>query len=123
MTAVQQQINALVDELNTLKSEVVQLKASHATMHQGDVESRARTSKAFEDSTNRMLSLEQQLNIIQREGGATHGAKPKPLIEPKNVQVDVFQGAITDSRAKFLTWGERVRDRATLYHEKLCEAM
>ena len=49
--------------------------------------------------------------------------KAKTLIEPKSIVVNVFSGAITDTRAKFLEWGERARDRAALFDDNMAEAM
>merc|ERR1711994_1059189 len=70
-----------------------------------------------------MLSVEQQLNIIQRDATGPGGGKKKTLIEPKNINVETFQGSMTDSRAKFLSWGERVKDRTALYDDKLHDAL
>ena len=125
MERLQAQVTAVTDELNLVRAEIVQLKSAHANMHQSDVESRATYNKAFDDAANRMLSVEQQLNIIQRDAGAPGGfvKSKKPLIEPKNIEVTTFSGSMVDSRAKFLSWGERVKDRTALYDEKLHDAL
>ena len=125
MERLQQQVTAVTDELNLIRAEIVQLKTSHANMHQSDVETRAQYGKAFDDAANRMLSVEQQLNIIQRDASGTgsFGKTKKPLIEPKNIEVPVFQGSMVDSRAKFLSWGERVKDRTGLYDQQLHDAL
>ena len=73
MERLQQQVTAVTDELNLVRAEIVQLKSSHANMHQSDVELRSTYNKAFDDAANRMLSVEQQLNIIQRDAGTFGG--------------------------------------------------
>ena len=47
----------------------------------------------------------------------------KPLIEPKQINVPEFNGGLTDGRAKFLEWNERVKDRVGLYNTVLVDAV
>ena len=44
-------------------------------------------------------------------------------MEAKQVQVEKFLGSMTDSRAKFLSWGERIRDKVELFDPMLGDAM
>ena len=106
MDALRQQITALIDELNLVKTELIQVKASHANMHQQDVESR-----------NRMHTLEQQLDIVQREAGTAGGAKGKSLIELKNVIVGIFKGSITKP---FNFWKDPPLSEGQYFNLALC---
>ena len=47
----------------------------------------------------------------------------KPLIKPENVEVPQFLGSMTDGRAKFLEWSEKVMDRVDIYQDNMVEAM
>ena len=92
MERVMQQVTTLTEELNQLKSEIVNAKAAHASLHQSSVEANNQYVARFND-------------IEQRLESAVHGTNTtnnkKHLMEPKNVTVDVFSGSITDSRLKF----------------------
>ena len=99
MELMAEQVRVLTDELNGLRAELVNVKAAHATLHQ-------HTSEAGQ----MMVSQGQRLEKLESKDGSSESQK-KLLIEPKNVQVDVFAGAVTDSRAAFIQWSEKVRDR------------
>ena len=49
--------------------------------------------------------------------GKSGANQPKPLIEPKQVEVKEFAGSMTDSRTKFLEWSEKIFDRVELFEE------
>ena len=67
-----------------------------------------------------MAEVKQEAQTMMATG---RQLRPKPLIEPKQVEVEKFTGAIMDSRSKFLSWGERVKDRAELFDPNLAEIM
>ena len=49
--------------------------------------------------------------------------KSKSLIEPKNMEVDKFAGAVGDTRDKFVEWAEHMKDRVMLCDPDLVEHM
>ena len=107
----------MVEEIQLLKNEVVQTKAAHAGLHQSAVEKNAEVSCRFD-------ALNEQLTSMASSGtGGAPGKFKKPLIEPKQIEVAKFAGAVSDSRSKFLTWVETVMDRAGLFDENLVDAM
>ena len=118
MDTLRAQIAAMSEEIQFLKEEVVQTKASHAGLHQDSV---ARSTEI----TRRFDALKEQIDAVGAGGvGQYNGGKfKKPLIEPKQVEVAKFAGAVSDSRCKFLEWTETVKDRAGLFDENLVEAM
>ena len=124
---VNAQITALTDEISTLRQEVIQIKAAHATLHQGAVDSNNQHHAAYGEQAQRIVKLEQHLEDLSRSppasGGAFGSGKGKDLIEPKQVTVETFTGAFTDSRSKFLSWTERVKDRVGLFDPNLVQAM
>ena len=86
MQAVQQQVAAVVEELNLLKGEIVGIKSQHANLHQSNVESTTEAARRF-------ASIEERLGSIAsgiRPGSSGSFGKPKPLIEAKQVAVTVF---------------------------------
>ena len=120
--SVAQQVQILSDELAVLKSEIISLKSSHATMHQGTVESNAQAATKFQEQAAKIMEVAEKVEKVVLYP-TTVGQKSKSLIEPKNVTVEVFAGSIAESRSKFLEWGETVRDRAELFDSRLNEAM
>ena len=48
MQAMQAQVQAVTEELGALKMEIVNIKASHAGLHQSSVDSGLQTSRAIE---------------------------------------------------------------------------
>ena len=46
-----------------------------------------------------------------------------PLIKPEEIHISEFQGSMTDGRAKFLEWSEKVFDRVALYQDNMVDAM
>ena len=109
MERLQQQIAVVSEELAAIKSELINVKAAHAGLHQSSVESNTNTTRTLTEVIARIEGIE--------EKGPVYSGAPtrKALIEPKQVQVDIFAGAVTDSRSKFLEWGETVKDRAWLF--------
>ena len=45
------------------------------------------------------------------------------MIEPKQINVEVFSGGLTDNRTKFLEWSERVFDRIMLFDSELANKL
>ena len=112
MDALRQQVIALTEELTVVKTELVNVKAAHANLHQQSSEANAANAKSFADQRSRFDAIETQMG-----SGKTGHDKPKPLIEPKQVEVKEFAGSMTDSRARFLEWSEKVFDRVELFEE------
>ena len=124
MEQLRAQIAAMTDEITMLKNEIVGVKTSHATLHQQAVEKNVMDAGRHADAATRLQQLEAGLDRIKEENPTTAGGSSrKPLIEPKQVQVEVFAGSMTDSRSKFLEWGERVKDRAGLQDPNTVECM
>ena len=116
MAQVAAQVQLLTEEVATLKTELIAVKGAHATLHQQSVDANTQHNLA-------MTQMESRLEKAMKEAGDNKGGKTKSLIEPKNIVVDIFSGAITDTRAKFLEWGERARDRAALFDDCMSDAM
>ena len=74
-------------------------------------------------TSSKVVGIQQKIDDIMMNTNASKGGSFKSLIEPKNVTVEVFHGSVADSRAKFLSWGERVRDKADLLNPTFGEAM
>ena len=53
MEALRAQIRVVTDELNMLKQEIVQVKASHASLHQTTVEASGATARSFAEFRTR----------------------------------------------------------------------
>ena len=109
MEAMQQQIALMVQELEMLKTEMVASKAAHATLHQNTVDRAQEVARQIEEIGRRIAALS------DGRSGGTFGDKRRALIEPKQINVPIFAGAVTDSRAKFLEWAEAVQDRTGLF--------
>ena len=118
MDTLRAQIAAMSEEIQFLKEEVVQTKASHAGLHQDSVARNTEIARRFD-------ALKEQMDAAGTGGvGQYNGGKAKrALIEPKQVEVAKFAGAVSDSRCKFLEWTETVKDRAGLFDENLVDAM
>ena len=119
MDALRQQVAAMVEEINLLKSEVVNTKTAHATLHQTSVDRNAEVLRRFSEITDRLHSL--STDAANTTDGK--GSRKRCLIEPKQVNVTEFAGAVNDSRSKFLLWAETVKDRAMLFDDALVAAM
>ena len=102
------QINAITEELGMLKQEIVGVEASHASLHQQSVDHSVLTAGRSAEAMTKIQQIEEKMANIT--GPSTDKSK-KSLIEPKQVEVEKFAGAIMDSRAKFLTWSERVSSK------------
>ena len=100
MDALAAQIRVLGDEINAIRTEIVQSKQAHASLHQSTVDDRFRLS-TVESSLDKMQKL------VDNIDGQSKFGKPKKLIEPKEIVVPEFAGAVSDTRAKFLTWAEK----------------
>ena len=92
MDALRQQVIALTEELTTVKTELVNVKAAHANLHQQSSEANASTARSFAETRARVDALESHKG--------THDKKP--LIKPEQVEVKEFYGSMTDGRSKFL---------------------
>ena len=118
MDALRAQIGVLTDELNTLKAEIVQVKGSHAALHQTSVES-------FGEARSKIEGLETQLNAVKADAkdlGYKDSGR-KPLIKPEQIKVDEFAGSMTDGRARFLEWCEQIKDRVALFQNDMVKAL
>ena len=93
---MQQQVQMMADELGSLKAEIIQLKAAHATMHQSTVDSNAQAATKFTEQAQRVMELSEK---IERGSTTGSGFKTKTLIEPKNIVVDIFSGSVADNRS------------------------
>ena len=56
--AMQQQVQALVEELGALKGEIVNLKQSHAGLHQSAVDANGATNRSLSELTSKMDKIE-----------------------------------------------------------------
>ena len=126
MDALRSQVELLTNELTTLKQELVNVKGTHANLHQQTVDANSATARKFSEQGTRVDALETQVNVLSTGAGSTRGFEDKgrkPLIKPEQVAVNEFKGSMTDSRACFLEWCEKVHDRVELYEDGLVKAM
>ena len=125
MEAVRAQVTALTDELTALRGEIVQIKSAHAKLHQDSVEANSIHNRSYADQADRIVKMEKHIEDIAKSPYVGSGSdnKFKSLIEPKQVEVPVCSGALTDDRSKFLSWAERVKDRVMLYEGDMVTAM
>ena len=65
--SMQQQVTMMADELGSLKAEIIQLKAAHASMHQTNVESNTQAATKFAEQSAKVLELAEK---IERTGGS-----------------------------------------------------
>ena len=81
------QITAITDEVSTLRQEVIQIKAAHASLHQGAADSNNQHNAAYVEQAQRIVKLEQHLEDLSKSppalGGSIGAGKGKDLIEPK----------------------------------------
>ena len=122
MEQITMQINAITEELGMLKQEIVGVKASHASLHQQSVDHSVLTAGRSNEAMQKIQQIEEKMANLTNPFADKSQFK-KSLIEPKQVEVEKFAGAIMDSRVKFLAWSERVKDRAELFDTNLSEAM
>ena len=124
MEQVVAKIAVMTEEITMLKNELIGVKSSHATLHQQAVEKNVMDAGRHAEAAEKIQRLEAGIERIKEEAPAIGGGSSrKPLIEPKQVQVEVYAGSMTDSRSKFLEWGERVKDRVGLQNPEAVEAM
>ena len=116
MEALAGQIRSLTEEVSSLRNEIVNIKAAHASLHQASTDSHTATQGVLTDHGIRIGGIEGKIT------GLTGGGKQKSLIDIKNVVVGKFAGSLTDGRAKYLEWCEQVRDRCDLYDRSLAKA-
>ena len=116
---LRQQVITLTEELTTVKTELVNMKAAHANLHQQSSDANTATARSFAEQRTRVDALETQVN----QRGGTSDKERKPLIKPEQVEVKEFCGSMTDGRSKFLEWSERLCDRVELFEEGLVKAM
>ena len=113
MEAVRQQVQIVSDEIAAVKNEIINLKAAHAGLHQTSVDASQTTGRSITEITNKLEDLEAKLPF------AGTGFQKKPLLEPKQVEVETFSGGPGESRTKFLEWVEAFKVRVTLYDPEL----
>ena len=70
MDALRQQVIALTEELTVVKTELVNVKAAHANLHQQSSEANAANAKSFAEQRSRFEALE--------GSGKSGHDKPKP---------------------------------------------
>ena len=105
MEAIQQQVNAVVEEIALLKGEIIGIKMQHASFHQSSVDKSTADEARFAEAAKKVASIEEKMGSIAsgiRPGSSGSFGKPKPLIEAKQVVVSTFAGSMMDSRSKFL---------------------
>ena len=74
MEALNAQVVAVVDELSTLRAEIIQIKSAHAALHQGAVENNAQSAKRYEEQFNRINQLEEKFeDIVAKNPGGSIG--------------------------------------------------
>ena len=121
------QVTTLAQELSVLKEEIVVVKTAHATMHQDSVNKNVMDAGRHAEAANKITALAERVDEMAGQFTnpfAAPGDKwRKPLIEPKQVEVEKFNGAVSDSRAKFLEWSEHIKDRTLLSNPKVVDAM
>ena len=103
-----------------MKSELVNVKAAHANLHQQSSDSNSATARSFAENRTRIDALETQVGSLSIGKGT---GEKKPLIKPEQVAVNEFQGSMNDGRSRFLEWSEKLKDRVELYEEGLVRAM
>ena len=94
-----------------------------STLHQTAVTTSANHERVIDEQAAKVVAIQERVENIAKTTGNMKDGFRKSLIEPKNVTVDVFHGSVADSRAKFLSWGERVRDKADLMDDQMSAAM
>ena len=90
MQAMQSQVQAVTEELGALKAEIVNLKASHAGLHQSAVDSNAQTNRVIGDIAGKLEAIQAKAAEIPNMAGG----KKVTLMEPKQVTVEEFSGGI-----------------------------
>ena len=121
--ALQGQMKLVSDELGALRAEIIQMKSAHAQLHQQSVDYSTNTAQNLSEAADRVGAIEKRMENIAKTAGTTGGLGPKPLIEAKQVTVEKFGGSVADSRSKFLTWAEHIKDRTQLYNQAVVDAM
>ena len=120
MDVIREQLRSLTDEVGTIRNEIVNMKASHAGLHQSSVEANAAATQTMTEQGARLNGVEGKLVELAKRAEKSGGwPKAKSLIEAKHVVVDKFAGSLTDGRAKYLEWCEKVKDRCELYNHLL----
>ena len=59
--AVRQQVQIVVEEVSVIKNEIINLKASHAGLHQTNVDTTQTYSRSINEITNKLDDLEAKL--------------------------------------------------------------
>ena len=117
------QLRSLTDEMGAIRLEIVNMKAAHASLHQASVEANAGSTTTLTDHGIRLGAMEGKMGeLTKRAETVIGGAKSKALIEAKNITVEKFAGSLTDGRAKYLEWCEKVKDRCELYDHSLAKS-
>ena len=123
MDALRAQVTAVTDELSALKQEIVQIKSAHAQLHQSSVDANGQQRALISDQMAKLTEVEKRIDGVTQSAGSLSGAKSKDLIEPKQINVPMFAGSAADNRAKFMAWGEKVKDKVGLFSDDLGSAM
>ena len=71
--AVRQQVQVVVEEISVIKNEIINLKASHAGLHQTSVDASQATGRSITEITNKLDDLETKLPFGS-------GFQKKPLL-------------------------------------------
>ena len=67
--AMQQQVQALIEEVGTLKNEIVNLKQSHAGLHQSAVEANGASSRSIAEIQSKFERLETKITDLPNGPG------------------------------------------------------
>ena len=114
MEALVAQVRSLKEEMETITNEIVKASTdAHST-----------TTRTLTDHGIRIGGIEGKLaDVTKKAESFTGSGKQKSLIDIKNIVVGQFAGSLTDGRAKYLEWCEKVRDRCELYDRSLTKAL
>ena len=71
MEALRNQVEVLTNELTTLKQELVNVKGTHANLHQQTVEANSATARNFAEQRTRDDALEAQVTVMSNGAKST----------------------------------------------------
>ena len=95
MDALRQQVTLVASELEALKTEIVSIKGAHATLHQTTVTTMANHERVIDEQAVKVAAIQERVEgIAKMTGSSGRDGFRKPLIEPKNVTVEVFHGSV-----------------------------
>ena len=64
MEQLRAQVQLITEEISTLKSEVISVKASHANLHQATVESGSQAQRTYAEQAARIGSIQEKIEDI-----------------------------------------------------------